>query len=66
LILGYNIVSSSVSSSNSGLYSASESGSYLLFGGSLGARYWFTPKLAGQVELGYGVGLLSLGIAYKI
>lgn len=62
LVLGYNVVSASYS----GYGSIAGSGSYLLLGTSLGARYWFTPKLAGQLELGYGIGLLSLGVAYKI
>ncbi len=62
--LGYNIVSAS--SSGTLAAGASASGSYLLFGADLGARYWFTPKLAGQLELGYGVGVISLGIAYKL
>jgi hypothetical protein len=42
------------------------SGSYLFWGADLGARYWFTPKLGAQLELGYGLGVISLGIAYKL
>jgi hypothetical protein len=58
--LGYNIVT--VSGSNVG----TASGSYLFWGADLGARYWFTPKLGAQLELGYGLGVISLGIAYKL
>ena len=41
--------------------------SYLVFGPSVGARYWFLPNLAGQAEagLGYGVNLASLGLSLK-
>ena len=60
LALGYNVVS--VSGTNTG----SASGSYPLFGVTAGARYWFTPKLAGQLELGYGLGIISLGLAYRL
>lgn len=31
----------------------------------LGARYFFTPKLAAQGEIGYGISYLNLGLAYK-
>lgn len=31
----------------------------------LGARYFFTPKLAAQGEIGYGISYLNLGVAYK-
>lgn len=33
--------------------------------GFLGARYFFTPKLAAQGEIGYGISYLNLGLAYK-
>ncbi len=31
----------------------------------LGARYYFTESLAGQLELGYGISYASIGLAYK-
>jgi hypothetical protein len=31
----------------------------------LGGRYYFTDKLAGFGELGYGLGYLTLGLSYK-
>jgi hypothetical protein len=58
--LGYNIVTVS------GKYTDNASTSYLLFGADIGARYWFKPNLAGQLEFGYGLGFVSLGIAYKL
>jgi hypothetical protein len=38
-----------------------------VLGPSIGARYWFMPNLAGQLELGVGNGLSvgNLGISYK-
>ena len=41
------------------------SASYLEFGGFVGGRYYFSPNLAAQAELGYGLGILNIGIAYK-
>jgi hypothetical protein len=41
-------------------------GSSIILGGQLGGRYYFTEKLAGSVELGYGMGYLNIGIAYKL
>ncbi|MCX7984055.1 MAG: hypothetical protein N3A63_04020 [Bacteroidetes bacterium] len=63
IMIGYNIVSSSWEGPGVG---AGSSGSYLLYGGFIGGRYYFTPNLAGQLELGYGMGYLTLGIAYKL
>jgi hypothetical protein len=65
IMLGYNIVSSSVKTSIPG-FNASASGSYLAFGGFIGGRYYFTPQLAAQAELGYGIGLLTIGVSYKL
>jgi hypothetical protein len=59
--VGYNIVS--VSSSYTG-YAGGVS--YPMVGLSIGTRYWFTSNLAAQVEIGFGLGLLNLGISYKI
>ena len=57
-----------------GFMSASWSGpgsntySQLIIGPSVGARYWFTPRLAAQAEagLGQGVSLASIGLALKL
>jgi hypothetical protein len=68
IMLGYNIVSASVTkpSGYSGPDLWSASGSYLEWGGFIGGRYYFTPQIAGFAELGYGIGLLNLGITYKL
>jgi hypothetical protein len=36
-----------------------------LFAFYLGGRYYFSDKLAGFGELGYGLGYLTLGLSYK-
>lgn len=63
--LGYNVVSSSATTTVSG-FNFSASGSYLLFGFYGGARYYFSPQFAVYGEVGYGVGYFNLGIAYKL
>ncbi len=63
LTLGYNVVS--ISTIGSG-YSGSASGSYMLFGGFLGLRYFFQPNLAVYTELGYGgLGNATVGLSFK-
>jgi hypothetical protein len=68
ILLGYNIVSASETGTHPysiyGNYSASAS--FLEFGAFIGGRYYFSPKLAVQAELGYGLGILNIGIAYKL
>ncbi|HEY4612247.1 MAG TPA: hypothetical protein VII11_04635, partial [Bacteroidota bacterium] len=65
LTVGYNIVSWKEVGTPVGVtYSAS--GSYLIYGLHAGLRYYFNDKLAVQGEIGYGLGLLNLGIAYKL
>ncbi len=70
ILLGYNIVSSSATGTlptyggyTWGTYSASAS--YLAYGIFIGGRYYFNTNLAVQAELGYGLGILNVGIAYK-
>jgi len=69
--LGYNIVSASTTWKDptaqnlfGGTYSASAS--YMIFDLFAGARYYFSPKFAVQGEVGYGVGFLRIGVAYKL
>lgn len=35
------------------------------WGSQLGARYYFTPNFAGNLELGYGYSVVNLGITYR-
>jgi hypothetical protein len=63
LMLGYDIASVSTNYNAFG-YSASAGGG-LLFGGFVGGRYYFNPNLAVQAELGFGLAILNIGVAYK-
>jgi hypothetical protein len=60
LMLAYNILSVNVPTGYPFTYP-----SYMFFGFFAGGRYYFNPNLAVQAELGYGLGFLNVGIAYK-
>jgi hypothetical protein len=66
--LGYTIVSFSEEFNAPGVHQSfgSASGSYFFFDIFVGGRYYFTPRLAGMAELGYGVGFFRIGLSYKI
>jgi hypothetical protein len=67
LLLGYNIVSATWNGSLAEPgYGYSASASYMLFGVFVGGRYYFSPKFAVFGELGYGAGILTVGISYKL
>jgi hypothetical protein len=65
LNLGYNIQTWTYTGpGSSGVYD----GTYtpFLWGFTLGGRYYFSPKLSGVLELGYGLGYLRLGVDFKL
>jgi hypothetical protein len=67
--VGYTIVSASSTYNGPGAnyftgYSAS--GSYAVFDIFAGGRYYFSPKFAVQGEVGYGIGFIRIGVAYKL
>jgi hypothetical protein len=62
VMLGYEIASTS---SDNTSYPVSSSGSTMLFSGYVGGRYYFSPNLAAQAEIGFGLALLNIGVAYK-
>lgn len=64
IMIGYNIVS--VSEEGTALPGYSVGGSYLAYGGFAGIRYYFSPNLAAYGEIGYGLGIINVGIAYKM
>ncbi len=67
IMLGYNIVSFKEPSDWSSTYGSYSGGdSYLMYGFYGGARYFFNPRMAVYAELGYGFGVLNLGISYKL
>lgn len=63
LTLGYNIATSKYHGDDLNISPASASG--LVYGFQLGARYWLTENLAANVELGYGLSYLNLGVSYR-
>ena len=60
LLLGYRILSHSGDYAG---YNYSSSGIQAAW--FLGGRYWFSNKVAGMLELGYGVAYLNIGVALK-
>ena len=63
LQLGYNIFSTKYYDTYSGAFNASSSG--LAYAWFAGARYYFSDKFAGMIEVGYGIAYLNLGVAIK-
>ena len=66
LNLGFNIDSDSYDGAVATAPGASESHGGLKFGTGVGARYYFTKKLAAVGELGFGMGILRFGLDFKI
>lgn len=67
LDLGYNIVSSKYDGDAAGrVFASRASGSYMFFGAHIGGRYYFSESLAAFGELGYGYGILNVGISLKL
>jgi hypothetical protein len=62
LMLGYEIASTSTDNT---AYPVSGSAGTMLFSVYVGGRYYFSPNLAVQAELGFGLALLNIGVAYK-
>ncbi|MBM4176025.1 MAG: hypothetical protein FJ213_07620 [Ignavibacteria bacterium] len=62
--LGYNNVTVTTPSGYAGAYSVGASG--LLYGGVVGARYYFSPSLGVFGEFGYGISYLTAGVAVKL
>jgi hypothetical protein len=61
--VGFAITSVSEPSGYSGFYSAGTS--YAVIGVHGGVRYYVSPKFAVFGEVGYGVGYINVGVAYK-
>ncbi len=60
--LGYN----KVSLSDRGGYIGTIADSEIIYGAQIGANYYFTKHIGAWAEIGYGVGLLNLGITFKL
>jgi hypothetical protein len=64
LLLGYDIVSAKEFGTLVGYdYGVSSSG--IAWSWFVGGRYWFSEKVAGMLELGYGIAYLNIGVALK-
>lgn len=59
--LGYN----KVSLSDKGGYIGTIADSEIIYGAQIGANYYFTKHVGAWAEIGYGVGLLNLGVNFK-
>lgn len=62
VILGYNVASVDVPASGAPAVSAGG----VIYGGHAGARYYLSEKLALFGEVGYGIGNLNVGVAFKL
>ncbi|HEX8943039.1 MAG TPA: hypothetical protein VF785_07880 [Gemmatimonadaceae bacterium] len=65
--LGYNIVSCSYSSNFGSSFNGNcgySSGIYFI--GRAGARYFFSPKMAGYADVGAGGATLNIGLMFKL
>jgi hypothetical protein len=66
ITMGYHIVSAKFDGKDEHLYAYNAGGGYFGFGFYGGARYFFSPKWAASAELGYDVGIIKIGISYKL
>jgi hypothetical protein len=64
LTLGFNIVTVSEPMDRVAGYTAE--GSYALFGFHIGSRYYFSETIGAFLELGYGVGVVTIGASFKL
>jgi hypothetical protein len=66
ITLGYNIVSVKTTLTGTTTpITAGASGSYMLYGGFLGGKYYFSKGFGIYAEAGYGVGYINGGIVFK-
>lgn len=74
-MFGYNIPMVEETSVNDGStivrnpdepYKYPEAKNNLAYSGFVGASYFFKPKMAAYVEVGYGVSLVNLGLTFKL
>ena len=65
LNLGFNITSVDAPNiANAPDYDSTDGG--LVFGTGIGIKYYFIPNLAAVAEVGFGMGLLRIGIDFRI
>lgn len=66
LMIGYNIVSSSVDGPDEDGYNYSAASSELTYSLHAGARYYISQNFGFYAELGYGVVYLNLGATFRL
>jgi len=66
LNIGVNIASSSYEGNLPNAPKSSNPHGGLTFGSGIGARYYFTNKLSAVGELGFGMGVIRLGLDFRI
>lgn len=66
LMLGYNISTVTEYGSVPGFATGASSVGGFTWSTYIGARYYFTNKIAAMAEIGYGIAYLNLGVAFKI
>lgn len=64
LLLGFRVVTSTDYGTTGTYTNPSSSG--LAYSWFVGGRYYFTDRIAGMLELGYGISYLNLGVAIKL
>lgn len=60
--LGYN----KIGTTDKGSLGADLKSSQILYGGQIGANYYFSSRIGAWAELGYGIGYLNLGLTFKL
>ncbi len=66
ILLGYNLASSREFGAITPGYDYSYSAGGLIYGGFIGARYYFRDSFGVMAEAGYGLTYLTLGISLKL
>lgn len=65
LMLGYDIISAKEFGTIPGATTYSATSSGFVWSWFAGGRYYFTDKIAGMAEVGYGIAYLTLGVSVK-
>ena len=66
ILLGYNSATIKYDNGNANPLFPTPTYGGATYGASIGARYYFTDNIAAFGELGYGIGYLTVGLAYKL
>jgi hypothetical protein len=64
-MLGYNAASLTLDPDPGPPFNNIAAGGGVILGGFVGARYYVTDNIGAFAELGYGLGLATVGVAYK-